>query len=141
MTKEEQKKEAIFRIQELTKKFNLNSNMLDFFKNGKIYGLDYVENSKIQDRSSLINSIIINHQVKYNSLVYYYFIVDINLEGYDLEILNIFYVGQHPEDWELERLSEDNEMYICTYELSSPNNRELGFVKVNSVDGNLIRVS
>ena len=33
MTREEQRDEAIYRIKELTKKFNLNSNMLDFFEN------------------------------------------------------------------------------------------------------------
>lgn len=143
MTKEEQRNEAILRIQELTKKFNLNSNMLDFFKNGKIYGLDYVydENSKIQDRNKLISSIIAECQNKYNSVVYYYYIVDINIEGYNLELLNIFYVGQHKEDWEYERLSKDNEMYIRTYELNDPSRPELSFVKVNSKDGNLIRVS
>ncbi len=141
MTREEQKKEAISRIKELTKKFNLNSKMLDFFENGKIYGLDYVENSKIHDRNKLISKLIAECQSKYNSLVYYYFIVDINLEGYNLEILNIFYVGQNKEDWKLERLSEDNEMYIRTYELDNPGYPELGFVKVNSTDGNLIRIS
>lgn len=141
MTKEEQRNEAISRIQELTKKFNLNSNMLDFFRNGKIYGLDYVESSKIQDRNKLISSIIAECQNKYNSVVYYYFIVDINIEGYNLEILNIFYVGQYKEDWEHERLSKDNEMYIRTYELNNPSRPELAFVKVNSIDGNLIRKS
>lgn len=143
MTKEEQRNEAILRIQELTNKFNLNSNMLDFFENGKIYGLDYVydENSKIQDRNKLISSIIAECQNKYNSVVYYYYIVDINIEGYNLELLNIFYVGQYKEDWEHERLSKDNEMYIRTYELNNPSRPELGFVKVNSKDGNLIRVS
>lgn len=141
MTKEEQRNEAILRIQELTKKFNLNSNMLDFFKNGKIYGLDYVEDSKIQDRNKLISNIIAECQNEYNSVVYYYFIVDINIEGYNLELLNIFYVGQYQEDWEIERLSENNEVYIRTYELGSPNYPELCFAKVNSVDGNLIRTS
>ncbi len=141
MTKEEQRNEAIYRIKELTKKFNLNSNMLDFFENGKIYGLDYVEDSKIKDRNKLISSIIAECQNKYNSIVYYYFIIDVNIEGYNLEILNIFYVGQYKEDWENERLSKDNEVYIRSYELGSPNYPELGFVKVNSVDGNLIRTS
>ncbi len=70
MTKEEQRNEAIYRIKELTKKFNLNSNMLDFFENGKIYGLDYVEDSKIKDRNKLISSIIAECQNKYNSIVY-----------------------------------------------------------------------
>ncbi len=141
MTKEEQRNEAIYRIKELTKKFNLNSNMLDFFENGKIYGLDYVEDSKIKDRNKLISSIIAECQNKYNSIVYYYFIIDVNIEGYNLEILNIFYVGQYKEDWENERLSKDNEVYIRSYELGSPNYPELSFVKVNSVDGNLIRIS
>ena len=89
----------------------------------------------------MISKLIAECQSKYNSLVYYYFIVDINLEGYNLEILNIFYVGQNKEDWKLERLSEDNEMYIRTYELDNPGYPELGFVKVNSTDGNLIRIS
>ena len=141
MTIEEQRNEAISRIKELTKRFNLNSNMLDFFENGRIYGLDYVEDSKIKDRNKLISSIIAECQNKYNSIVYYYFIVDVNIDGYNLEILNIFYVGQYKEDWENERLSKDNEVYIRSYELGSPNYPELGFVKVNSVDGNLIRTS
>lgn len=144
MTKEEQRNEAVLRIQELTKKFNLNSNMLEFFKNGKIYGLDYVyeQNSKIRNRGELIFHIIENFQSKYNAVIYYYNIVEINIEGYDLEIMNIFYVGQHKEDWKIQRLSKDNEMYICTYELNNPSySEELGFVKVNSVDGNLVRIS
>ncbi len=141
MTIEEQRNEAIYRIKELTKKFNLNSNMLDFFENGKIYGLDYVENSKIKDRNKLISKIIAEYQDKHNSVVYYYFIVDINIEGYTLEVLNMFYVGQYKEDWEIERLSNDNEVYIRTYELDNPNYPELGFVKVDSVNGNLIRTS
>ncbi len=141
MTIEEQRNEAISRIKELTKRFNLNSNMLDFFENGRIYGLDYIEDSKIKDRNKLISSIIAECQNKYNSIVYYYFIIDVNIEGYNLEILNIFYVGQYKEDWENERLSKDNEVYIRSYELGSPNYPELGFVKVNSVDGNLIRTS
>lgn len=141
MTKEEQRKEAILRIQELTKKFNLNSNMLDFFENGKIYGLDYVESSKVQDRNKLISYIIADFQNEYNAVIYYYNIVDITIDSYDLEILNIFYVGQYKEDWEHERLSEDSEMYIQTYELNDPSRPEFAFVKVGSVDGNLVRKS
>lgn len=141
MTKEEQKKEAISRIKDLTKKFNLNSNMLDYFERGKIYGLDYVENSKIKDRDELISYILVNFQNKYNAVIYYYNIVEINIEGYDLEILNIFYVGQYKDDWELQRLSEDDEMYIQTYELNNPSRPEFGFVKVGSINGNLIRKS
>lgn len=141
MTKEEQKKEAISRIKDLTKKFNLNSNMLDYFERGKIYGLDYVENSKIKDRDELISYILVNFQNKYNAVIYYYNIVEINIEGYDLEILNIFYVGQYKDDWELQRLSEDDEMYIQTYELNNLSSPEFGFVKVGSINGNLIRKS
>ena len=89
MTIEEQRNEAIYRIKELTKKFNLNSNMLDFFEKGKIYGLDYVENSKIKDRNKLISKIIAEYEVKHNSIVYYYYIIDINIEGYTLEVLKI----------------------------------------------------
>lgn len=143
MTKEEQRNEAILRIQELTKKFNLNSNMLEFFKNGKIYGLDYVgdENSKIKDRKKLISSIIVKRQNEDNLLIYYYFIVGINIGGYDLETLNIFYVSQYKEEWKMERLSEENELSILTYELGSPNYPEFGFIKVDSIDGNLIRTN
>ena len=50
-------------------------------------------------------------------------------------------MGQHKENWEQERLSEDNEMYIQTYELNDPSRPEFGFVKVGSVDGNLVRKS
>lgn len=141
MTREEQRNEAISRIQELTKKFNLNSNMLDFFTNGNIYGLDYVENSEIPDRNELISSIIKEVQDEYKALVYYYFIVDTNIEGYNLEVLNIFYVGQYKEDWEFERLSDNNEVYIRSYVLSEPDYPDLGFIKVGSVEGNLVRVS
>ncbi len=143
MTYEEQRKEAISRIQELTKKFNLNNNMLEFFQNGKIYGLDYadVEDKKKEDRSKLISNIIEKCQKEYNSVVYYFNIVDVNFEGYDLDILSIFYVGQYKEDWENERLSENNEMYILTYDLNTPEYPELGFVTVTSKDGNLIRAS
>lgn len=115
--------------------------MICYFKNGRIYGLDYVENSKIQDRNKLISYILADFQNEYNAVIYYYNIVGINIEGYDLEILNIFYVGQYKEDWEIQRLSEDDEMYIQTYDLSVPSRPELGFVKVGSIDGNLIRKS
>ena len=116
--------------------------MLDYFQNGKIYGLDYVENSKIEDRKKLISSILAEFEVNHNAMVYYYNIVEINIENYDLEILNIFYVGQNEEDWVHERLSKDNEMYIETYALNdNPPTPELGFVKVGSVDGNLVRKS
>ncbi len=141
VTKEAQRKEAVSRIQNLTEKFHLNSNMLDFFQKGSIYGLDYVEDSTIKDRNKLISSLIAECQNEYHSVVYYYFIVDVNFEGYPLELLNIFYVGQYEEDWDCERLSEDNEVYIRTYDLHSPDYSELGFVKVGSKDGNLIRIS
>ena len=43
MTREEQRKEALSRIEKLTEKFNLNSNMLDLYKQEKFYALDYVK--------------------------------------------------------------------------------------------------
>lgn len=142
MTREEQRKEALSRIEQLTEKFNLNSNMLDYFKKEKIYALDYVQDdSQIKDRKELISNIITKRIFEDNFEIYYYFITNMFIENYTLEVLNIFYVSPTEEDWEIERLSNNNEMFILTYVLSNPEYPEFGFVQVDSIKGNLVRKS
>ena len=116
--------------------------MLDYFKKEKIYALDYVkDDSQIKDRKELISNIIAKCIFEDNFEIYYYFITNMYIENYTLEVLNIFYVSPYEEDWEIERLSDNNEMYISTYVLSNPKYPEFGFVQIDSIKGNLIRKS
>ena len=95
----------------------------------------------IKDRKELISNIILECLFENNFEIYYYFIANMTIENYTLEVLNIFYVSPNEEDWEIERLSDNNEMYILTYVLNNPKYPEFGFVQVDSIKGNLIRRS
>ena len=67
--RDEQRKEALERINELTKKFNLNSNMLESFKNGKVYGVDFTipNDEKVSDKMlNLYDNLISEFEKEFN---------------------------------------------------------------------------
>lgn len=140
--RDEQRKEALERINELTKKFNLNSNMLESFKNGKVYGVDFTipNDEKVSDKMlNLYDNLISEFEKEFNGLVYYYSVNEMECAGETWKAMNIFYVGQHKSDWEIQRVSENNDIYVYSYNLNILDYSELGFIGLANINGELGR--
>lgn len=133
--------EAVKRLMELTEKYNLNPNILRYFKDGKVY-YSYLT------ASGLIGSIdtitydsryekaVQNFEKKYKGHLVFHAIESITVYG---RVLSLLYVGEK-ENWNGERLFHD---YIAVYvvNLDFPENSEFGDIVVQSFEesGALIR--
>lgn len=137
--KEEQKQEALKRIEELTKMYNLNSSMLDHFMAESVCVVDFTDKERSQEVLGSYYKLIKNFEEEKNSLVYYCIICDIKYDNQKWETLNLFYVSPYKEEWESQRIPENDEVYVYSYNLSMQNYGEYGYIGVKVVDGELGR--
>lgn len=119
--KELQKKEAIKRLEILTKKFDLKSNILEDFKKDKV-SLSIEKYLTSIDSKSTFGEIVKIHEQQNNSLAYY----GIVFKAFDMLMFAILTVSPYIEDWEKEReLLYKYDNLIClsgyAYNLDIPN--------------------
>ncbi len=136
--KELQKKEAIKRLQILTEKFDLKSNILEDFKKDKI-SLSIEKYLTSIDSKSTFGEIVKLHEQHNNSLAYY----GIVFKAFDMLMFAILTVSPYIEDWEKEReLLYKYDNLIClsgyAYNLDIPNKcTEFINMIITSVNGAL----
>lgn len=107
--KELQKEEAIKRLEILTNKFDLKSNILEDFKMDKI-SLSINKYLTTIENNSTFRNIIDIHEQQNNSLAYY----GIVFKAFDMLMFAILTISPNIEDWEKEReLLNKYENFIC----------------------------
>lgn len=120
--KELQKEEAIKRLEILSKKFDLKSNILKDFKKGILSLTINKYLTSLEDRNSPLGKIINLHEQQNNSLAYY----GIVFKAFDMLMFIILTVSPNKEDWEKEEeLLNKYDNFIClsgyAYNLDIPN--------------------
>ncbi|MBI6110136.1 hypothetical protein [Clostridium perfringens] len=146
----EMKKESIFRIKELIKNFNLNPNVLKYFKEGKIY-YSYLT------AGGIIGSIdTIDYDLRYSNFVKEfeektgYMVYHAIETGNSLSILFVsnpineeFNDEQQNLDWKYERVSEDGFLYCYVKNFENSELSEYGEIIISSYgdSGALIRIA
>ena len=135
--KQAQKAEAIRRIMYLTEKYDLNPNLLKYYKEGKIY---YTE-SIIPGLWASMDNITYDH--KYVELVqrleriYNVHVYHCILTG---PLFDMLYVSSHEDGWEMERPeSETGWVMSATYN-SEYDEFEFGNIQLSVASQTLIRV-
>lgn len=104
-----QKEEAVKRLDILTKKFDLKSNILEDFKMDKISLSINTYLTTIENNSTFRNIIDI-HEQQNNSLAFY----GIVFKAFDMLMFAILTISPNIEDWEKEReLLNKYENFIC----------------------------
>ncbi len=93
-----QKEEAVKRLDILTKKFDLKSNILKDFKMDKI-SLSINKYLTTIENNSTFRNIIDIHEQQNNSLAYY----GIVFKAFDMLMFAILTISPNIEDWENER--------------------------------------
>ena len=135
--------EAVSRITELIGIYNLNPNILKYFKEGRVYysyltaggiigSIDTVSYDKRYEEA------VKEFERKFEGCLVYHAIETYTEYG---EMLSLLYVGNNKENWEMERVSEN---YIATYTINFtyPDLSEFGDIVVSGYgnSGALIRV-
>lgn len=134
-----QKEEAVKRLDILTKKFDLKSNILEDFKMDKI-SLSINKYLTTIENNSTFRNIIDIHEQQNNSLAYY----GIVFKAFDMLMFAILTISPNIEDWENEReLLNKYENFIClsgyAYNLDILNKcTEFVNMVITSEDGTLI---
>lgn len=134
-----QKEEAVKRLDILTKKFDLKSNILKDFKMDKI-SLSINKYLTTIENNSTFRNIIDIHEQQNNSLAYY----GIVFKAFDMLMFAILTISPNIEDWENEReLLNKYENFIClsgyAYNLDILNKcTEFVNMVITSEDGTLI---
>lgn len=146
--KEEQRKEAIKRLKNLTKEYNLKSIILEEFEtNEKIYFSEDVllgATAKIEELSKNQNfmDVVSNFEKEHNALVYHCISIPKSILG-KLSIyggtLSLLYVGNDKKQWELEEVSKNGCMYAYGYNLDKEEYSEFGDIFVSGITGALSR--
>lgn len=120
--KELQKEEASKRLEILSKKFDLESNILEDFKTGTLSISINKNLSSLENLASVLGRIVQLHEQQNNSLAYY----GILFKVYDMRMFAILTVSSYEEDWEKEKeLLNRYDNFIClsgyAYNLDIPN--------------------
>lgn len=137
-----QKEEALFRMNTLIKKYDLNSKLYTYLKEDKLYYSYYI----IPDIKTLgcINIIIYDKRYenivkvfeeKYEAFVYH------SIETFSIygKMLTLLFVSKDESEWDFERPLK-NEDYIHSYVFNLDNNfGEFGDVFLSSDGGALVR--
>lgn len=137
--KELQKEEAIKRLEILTKKFDLKSNILEDFKMDKI-SLSINRYLTSIESNSTFKEIVDIHEQQNSSLAYY----GIVFKAFNMLMFAILTVSPNIENWEKEReILNKYENFIClsgyTYNLDILNKcTEFVNMVIKSEDGALI---
>lgn len=146
MITEKMKAEAIERLEILTSELGLNSNAVNYFKQGKIY-YSYLTGGGIIGSIDTIGyipkyeEIVKEFEEKYNCLVYH------AIED-SFGMLSLLYVSDDEEEWAYER-PEGKYLYVNTYSFDREKLRqgiyevlfeEFGSIVCESLDGAIVRV-
>ena len=138
ISKEAKKEEAVKRLEELTKTFNLRpNNILKYFKEDKIYY------SYITCKGPLGTIDTINYDKRYAE------VVDRFEEEYDCLVYHVIetgntiallFVSDNKEEWEFETLFCGQYVfaYVCNFD--NPDYSEFGDIIISSFKGALIRI-
>ena len=135
--KKEQTVEAVKRIMFLTEKYNLNPNLLKYFKEGKIY---YTESLIPGIWASMDNitydekyvKIVERLEREYNLLVYHCI-----LSG---SLFHMLYVSSHEDNWEGEQPSEKSDWIMSAVYNPDYDDFEFGDIEVSVVMQTLVRI-
>lgn len=143
VTKVEIKEEAINRIKTLIEKCSLNSNVLKYFKEGKVYysyltaggflgSIDTISYDKAYEQA------VKKFETKHPDYLVYHAIESITAQG---KLLSLLYVSDEIEDWESERLQSDNFIMSYVLNLDNPELAEFGFIGIDTFEksGALVR--
>ncbi len=135
---EEQKKEAIKRLKQLTSKFNLNPKILEDYKNGIVY---CSANDKLHDvtTNNCFYKKVKKFEEEYNAVVYYCFLNRFYYMFTGMTFFTLLFVSNDKEEWETERV-EENYIFSYVYNLTYKDCSEFGNVIIGSTkDGVLVR--
>lgn len=138
--KEEQRKEALERLKDLTKTFDLDNKLIEDFKIGKINCMLDKKLCDIKDYPKL-ERLIKKFEQEYNTVAYHCFLT----KHWDMEMLSVLYISPYKEDWEVDRLFLDsyNKCYYIAsfvYNLDIPNCSEFGEIIISNENGLLTRI-
>ncbi|MGN0677319.1 MAG: hypothetical protein ACI4K5_06205 [Ruminococcus sp.] len=138
--KEKMKKEAFSRIKTLTENLNLNPKVYKYFKEGKLYYSYWA----IEGIWGCIDKIDYDpryaeavNKIEKQLEILVYHVIETKIE--DQTILSMLYVSPYEEDWDGEKPA-GNYIYACVCDADSPNDYELGSIKLSSNNGALIRI-
>lgn len=142
-TKVEIKEEAINRIKALIEKCKLNPNVLKYFKEDKVYysyltaggfmgSIDTISYDKNYEKA------VKDFETKHPDYIVYHAIESITLYG---KLLSLLYVGDDNEEWETERLDNNNIIMSYVFNLDNPKLSEFEYITIDSFmeSGALVR--
>ncbi len=141
-TKTEQQYEAYSRLSLLTEKYDLNPNILKYFKEGKLYysyltAGGFMSSIDTIDYDPSYTEAVRSFEKHYGYLVYH----AIEWETPMGKSLSLLYVGNNEDDWAVERLDEDYDMiFAYVVNLDMPDFSEFGSIKVTGIGNCLIRI-
>ena len=134
--KDKMRTEALKRIKELEKEFILRPNIYKYFNEGNLY-YSYL-NLGIRGCIDTIN-----YDKRYARVVdmfeeeYEYLVYHVIETGNTIALL---YVGKNEEDWECERLFDNQYLPAYVYNFNDPDCSEFGDIVVSSNAGALTRI-
>lgn len=138
--KEEMKKEALVRIKELTENLHLNPKIYRYFEEDRLYYSYWA----IEGIWGCIDKIgydpryaeaVKKIEKQLEILVYHV----IETKTGNQSVLSMLYVSSYKEDWEGEK-PDGNYIYACVCDADSPDDYELGSIKLSSNNGALLRI-
>ena len=134
MATAEMKKEALSRLEDMTRKLHLNPHIVDYFKQDRIYY------SYTTFMGGCINTvtydprfprIIADFERMYNCYVYHAILCG--------DMLSLLFVSSYESDWPEERLHSDGTICTYTHNFSEPDFSEIGYIGITSDNGAIIR--
>lgn len=137
--KEEQREEAVRRLETLVHKFNLSENILNDYKKDIIkctYNNMVVRNVSLDKP---LSKIIARVEKEHNVVVYYCFVNTICLSSSVMTLFAMLCVSKYKEDWEFERLNFDS-VGAYVENLTFKECSEFGDVGVNVRNRMLIKI-
>lgn len=135
-SKEQMKKEATSRLEQLANKFSLNPNVAKYWaEDGQLYysyltGGGFVGSVDKIDYDPKNVAVVKQFEAEYGSMVYH------AIE--DKGTLILLSVSNDPDDWKYERL-EDNVIVAYVHNFEHPDQSEFGDVALNAWQGALVR--
>lgn len=135
-----QNKEAVERLKDLTKTFNLNNKLVEDFEIGKI---NCTLDGKLCDIKEYpkFKRLIKKFERINNAVVYYSFLTEFQ----NMRVLVLLYVGHFPVSWEAEHVFYDDKIKkypidSFIYFLDTPKYSDYGYIFISSKNGILTKI-
>lgn len=141
-TREEQRQEAIERIEALQERFELNPLILQRFRDDKVY-YSYLTGGGIIPSIDTIDydpnyAELVKEFERFYGVMVYHAIESKTRYG---TLLSLLYVGNSEDSWEMERLNDDELMaYVVNFDDEDDDEGEFGYIQVMCASGALIRI-